>query len=550
MSAQNPTPETTIAGHDEQYASNSLEKKQDGVTAEHAGDEPQYATGLRLAAIMCTIFLCTLLTALDIGIVATAIPSITDDFRRLDDVGWYGSACFLLIGTSSPMWGKLYKYFSARLVYLVAVALFLIGSIVAAAAPNSAALIVARAIQGLGCSGTLGGSLLMIIYVTEPKIRPMLIGLWMAVFMFSTIVGPVIGGAFTSEVTWRWCFWINLPVGGLVVVLLLLFFHVPKHITSVPATRKEILLQLDLPGFSLLLASLVCFTLALQWGGQTKPWNDGSVIATLVMWVVLTIAFFIVEWLQGAYAMVPLSLLKPRIAWANALYGYVTNLADFQIMFYLPIYFQSIHGQSAITSGVNNLPFLAMFATGAMFSGFLVGKTRLLQPYELISGLLATAGAALLYTLDVHSSKARYIGSQVLVGFGIGLGNQIPMTALQSFSRPEDVASTTGIMLMCNSISGAYFVTAAQSIFANRLLQTLASTAPNIDAARVLATGASEIQRVFSGEELAAVLNAYMVGIKDVFAFSLAGAAFTVVVALVIPFKKLPAHDKAKTETE
>jgi MFS family permease len=221
------------------------------------------------------------------------------------------------------MWGKLYKYFSARLVYLVAVALFLIGSIVAAAAPNSAALIVARAIQGLGCSGTLGGSLLMIIYVTEPKIRPMLIGLWMAVFMFSTIVGPVIGGAFTSEVTWRWCFWINLPVGGLVVILLLLFFHVPKHITSVPATRKEILLQLDLPGFSLLLASLVCFTLALQWGGQTKPWNDGSVIATLVMWVVLTIAFFIVEWLQGAYAMVPLSLLKPRIAWANALYGYM-----------------------------------------------------------------------------------------------------------------------------------------------------------------------------------------------------------------------------------
>jgi hypothetical protein len=103
---------------------------------------------------------------------------------------------------------------------------------------------------------------------------------------------------------------------------------------------------------------------------------------------------------------------------------------------------------------------------------------------------------------------------------------------------------------VCNSISGAYFVTAAQSIFANRLLQTLASTAPNIDAARVLATGASEIQRVFSGEELAAVLNAYMVGIKDVFAFSLAGAAFTVVVALVIPFKKLPAHDKTKTETE
>ncbi|KAJ7871737.1 putative MFS transporter [Mycena leptocephala] len=497
---------------------------------------------------MCTIFLSTLLTALDIGIVATAIPGITDDFRRLNDVGWYGSACFLLVGTSAPMWGKLYKYFSARLVYLASVVLFLVGSIVAAAAPNSPALIIARALQGLGCSGTVGGSVLMITYVAEPKKRPMLIGLWMGIFMLSTIVGPVIGGVFTSKVTWRWCFWINGPVGALILVLLLVFFHVPKHIMPHPATWKEILLQLDLPGFGLLLSSLICFTLALQWGGQTKPWNEGSVIATLVLWVVLTLAFVVVEWLQGAYAMVPLSLLKPRMVWSNALYGYIQNLANFQVLFYLPIYFQSIHGQSAITSGVNNLPFMAFFAVGTMLSGVLIGKTRLLQPYELIGGLLATAGAALLYTLDTDSSKARYLGSQILFGFGIGLGSQVPMTAAQSFSKPEDVAPTTGIMLMCNAVSGAYFVTAAQSIFANRLLRTLANTAPNIDAAKVLATGASEIQRVFRGDELAAVVNAYMVGIKDIFAFSVAGAAFTVLISLVIPFEKLPSQDTKKTE--
>jgi MFS family permease len=221
------------------------------------------------------------------------------------------------------MWGKLYKYFSARLVYLASVVLFLVGSIVAAAAPNSPALIIARALQGLGCSGTVGGSVLMITYVAEPKKRPMLIGLWMGIFMLSTIVGPVIGGVFTSKVTWRWCFWINGPVGALILVLLLVFFHVPKHITPHPATWKEILLQLDLPGFGLLLSSLICFTLALQWGGQTKPWNEGSVIATLVLWVVLTLAFVVVEWLQGAYAMVPLSLLKPRMVWSNALYGYM-----------------------------------------------------------------------------------------------------------------------------------------------------------------------------------------------------------------------------------
>ncbi|KAJ7895197.1 putative MFS transporter [Mycena olivaceomarginata] len=522
MSAQTPRSETaTIAGNDQQFVSSdlhSLQEKKDSV----AGDDPEYATGLRLATIMSTILACTLLAALDIGIVATAIPRITDDFRQLDQVGWYGSACFLLVGTSAPMWGKLYKYFSARLVYIGSLSLFLVGSIIAAAAPNSTALIVARAIQGWGCSGTLSGSVLMIVYVAAPAKRPMLIGVWMGVFMISTIVGPVIGGAFTSEVTWRWCFWINLPVGGPVLVLLFLFFHVPKHIT------------------------LISFTLALQWGGQNKPWNDGSVIAALVMFGVLTVAFVITEWLQGAYAMVPLSLLKPRIAWTNAF----SNLADFQVLFYLPIYFQSIHGQSAITSGVNSLPFMATFAAGAMLSGALVGKTRFLQPYELLSAVLATAGAAILYTLDLDSSKARYVGAQILVGLGIGLGNQIPMTALQGFSNAEDVPSTTGIILMCNSISGAYFVTAAQSLFANRMLKSLAASELNIDAATVLATGASELQRVFSGDELAAVLSAYMTGMKGVFAFSLAGTAFTVLLALLIPFKRLPAHDHVDMQTE
>ena len=126
------------------------------------------------------------------------------------------------------------------------------------------------------------------------------------------------------------------------------------------------------------------------------------------------------------------------------------NAALFLILFYLPIYFQSIHGQSAITSGVNSLPLLAFFALGAMGSGMVIGKTRLLQPYQLASALLMTAGSTLLYTLDVDSSKARYIGSQVLFGFGLGLGCQIPMTAVQGFARPEDVANLTGIMLsMC-----------------------------------------------------------------------------------------------------
>ncbi|KAK7949480.1 MFS general substrate transporter [Apiospora saccharicola] len=334
-------------------------------------------------------------------------------------------------------------------------------------------------------------------------------------------------GSTSRSAAWFWAFWSSSSA-------------CPNISSPVPATWTDILLQLDIPGFGPLVASLVCLTLALQWGGLTKHWNDGSVIAALVMWILLTIAFVVTEYFQGTRAMVPLRLPKPRMAWTNTLYGWIASLANFQVTFYLPVCFQSIHGQSAIMSGVNTLPCMAFFALGPIVSGTLIGKTRHLQPYELAIGLLATAGAALLYTLKVDSSRGRYI---VLFGLGIGLGNQVPMTAVQGFSKPEeDIASSTGVMLMCDSISGAYFVAAAQGLFSNRLLETLAVIAPSIDPAKVLITGATEIQDVFAGEEELRAGQGRMCSLSP-----WRGLALTVVIAITIPFQRLPTEKEVAT---
>lgn len=509
-----------------------------------------YYTGWRLAAVMATINLSTLIASLDLGIVATAIPAITRDFNGLEYIGWYSGACFLLVGSSSALWGKLYKYLSARYVFMAALGIYLVGSIVAAAAPNGIALIVGRALQGLGCSGCLSGSVLIINFTAAPSSRPGLIGIWIGVFMSATILGPVLGGVFTSEVTWRWCFWINLPVGGVAILLQILFLHIPKHVKLAPATWKQVILHMDIPGFSFLLTSLICFTLALEWGGLTKPWSDGSVIATLVLFVVLTIGFVGVEWLQGEYAGVPLRLLKPRMTWANCIYGWLNPGANFLVLFYLPIYFQAVKGTSAITSGVYTLPFMAFYALGAMMSGGMMGKTRMIHPFTITSGLLTTLGAALLWAMDVDTSKAWYIGAQVPFGLGIGLGNQVPVTVLQAFASAEDVAATTGIIFTFQTATGAYFVVAAQSIFANLMVQTLIKNAKDIDIGRVLSSGAGELQTLYSGSQLDQVRSAYMVGIKDVFAFCIAVSAATIFAALLVPFVRMPETETPKLEVE
>lgn len=230
----------------------------------------------------------------------------------MEDIGWYGSAFFLTLASFQSMWGKAYKYYSLRLVFIASIALFEVASLVCALASNSLSLVIGRAIQGAGGAGLTGGCYTITAFVVRPAKVPIIIGLLGSTFSLASVVGPLLGGVFSESVTWRWCFYINLPIGG-VALLTMLLFQAPGHSKNhIKMGFKETVINFDLPGLVLLLCSLTCFFLALQWGGVSREWSSGTIIALLVLWVVLTIAWLCVEWYQGDKALVAPRILHRR----------------------------------------------------------------------------------------------------------------------------------------------------------------------------------------------------------------------------------------------
>lgn len=229
---------------------------------------PEYPTGARLALVLSSVYISLFLVSLDRLIVTTAIPAITNEFDSLPDVGWYGAAYLLTSCAFQLLFGKLYSFYPIRAVYAISVLLFEVGSAICGAAPNSIALIIGRAIQGVGSAGIFAGGIVVIVFAVPLHRRPFFQGLGGAVFGVSSILGPLVGGAFTSNVTWRWCFFINLPFGAVALAIIVFLLRIPdREETKLPTKAK--LSQLDAAGTFALIPSVVSILLALEWGGLT-----------------------------------------------------------------------------------------------------------------------------------------------------------------------------------------------------------------------------------------------------------------------------------------
>jgi MFS family permease len=301
-------------------------------------DDSQYPGKIKLLVIISSLNLAMFLVGLDNTIISTAIPKITDRFHALDDVGWYASAYLLTNCAFQLMWGKLYTFYIVKWIYLIALFLFELGSLICAVSPSSTTLIVGRAIAGVGGGGVANGSFLLIAYCVPPRQRPTLIGLMGAMYGLAAIVGPLMGGAFTDNpsLTWRWCFYINLPLGVLPAVIVVAFI---SPFTGGGKQGKvslaDQLKQMDLPGTLFLLSAIVCLLLALQWGGTMYAWRNGVIIALLVLATAFFVTFGMIQYYSGDLATIPGRILSNRNIWGSSIFGSCVVASFFTMLYYV-----------------------------------------------------------------------------------------------------------------------------------------------------------------------------------------------------------------------
>ncbi|KAH8810959.1 major facilitator superfamily domain-containing protein [Xylogone sp. PMI_703] len=518
-------------------STHEVEKAPDAPDVKAKEPQMEYPNMTKRALTMVAVYFSVFLITLDQNIISTAIPRITDEFHSISDITWYGTAYLMTMCTFQLLLGKVYKHYSVKPVFLAGVFLFEVGSAICGAAPSSKVFIVGRAVAGLGGAGMVTGTMVIMAHTIPLQQRPAWQGAFGAIFAIGSVIGPLVGGAFTNGVTWRWCFYINLPIGGVSLLVTLLILHIPNQKLEPRAdTFIGKLKQLDMFGNLVSFPAIICLVLALQWGGTTYAWGNARIIVLFILAGLLWIVFIGIQVWKKEAATVPPRVVKNRSVLGAMWFALFNNASMMVMVYYLPIWFQAIKGVDAIKSGVMLLPTILATVIGSISSGFIISKVGYYAPFFIFSAILMPIGAGLLTTLTIHTGAGKWIGYQILFGLGVGFGNQQPLNVVQTVLDRPDVPVGSAVIVFLRFLGSSISLPIAQSVFLNRLVADLTNL-PSVDPERVINGGVTELRHLVTSDQLPTLLRDYNSAIIDVFYIVVIATCLTVISCFFIEWK-------------
>ncbi|KAA8613358.1 ProP Permease of the major facilitator superfamily [Pyrenophora tritici-repentis] len=522
--------------------------------AETQQSEEQPATkhiqGWALASLTIAFMSICFVLAIDNTILATAIPQITSDFQSLNDIGWYGSSYLIAQMALLPTCGRLYAFFNIKWVYCLSLAIFEIGSVISAVAPNSMALIIGRSVSGLGAAGLVSGTTTILSYCVSLKTQAMISPMVLGVYNIGSAIGPLLGGSITDNkaLSWRFIFWINLPFGsvGLVLVWFTLKKPPPAVKGGIPWIQK--LHQLDFPGAILLLGATSCLNLALQWGGVVYPWSNAKVFGCLIGFGLLLITFVSLQYRDKESSTIPLRIFRSRTVSASCGFMMLVQVAIVLHSYYWPIYFQSVRNTSARDSGISLLPLIVSNSLGTLCAGTMVSRYGHYVPFMWTGPLILAAGGGLYQMIRADSPRGHWIGFQILSGLGYGICSQMPILAVQVVLSKSDIPTGLVMVMFFQMLGGALAPSVGQNLFTDALLRNLRKI-QGIDGTVVVAAGARGFREIVPPELLNAVVDSFNSALRHVFWVALAAPALAWVLSWVMEWRQLNNSKKQAVQT-
>lgn len=494
------------------------------------------------------------LAALDITIITTALPTIAQHFHAsASGYTWVGSSYLLANAASVPLWGKLSDIWGRKPIIILANVVFMAGSLIAALSNSIGLLIGGRVVQGIG-----GGGLIILVNICIADLfsmreRPKYYGIMGMVWAIASGVGPVIGGAFTEGVSWRWCFYINLPLDGLSLVLLALFLKLDTPKTPFWAGVKAI----DWIGVITIIGGVVMFLMGMESGGVTHPWDSAYTLCLVIFGVITIVFFFLNEWKLARYPIIPLRLFKDPSNLASLGVCFIHGFVFIASSYYLPFYFQTVIGATPLLSGVYLFALVLSLSFVSAAVGIFIKKTGRYREPIWFGLFMMTLGYGLFIDLPSHTDWAKIIIYQIIAGIGVGPNFQSPLIALQSHVKGHDIAVATATFGFIRNLSTSLSVVLGGVVFTNELANKQASLARALgpQLAEEIASssfGAStEMIHSLHGPAREAANQAYTSSLRTMWIFYTAFSAFGIFISLFITKKELSKeHEKARTGIE